>query len=64
MLDVFQENDTSYYSMEYIIGKSLAQEINAKGKIDGKKFSKDMIMRPYAIQNDIKAGLKKVFRGG
>ena len=34
VLDVFQENDTSYYSMEYIIGKSLAQEINAKGKID------------------------------
>ena len=34
MLDVFRENDTSYYSMEYIIGKSLAQEINAKGKID------------------------------
>ena len=61
VLDVFQENDTSYYSMEYIIGKSLAQEINAKGKIDGKKFSKDMIMRPYAIQNDIKAGLKKYF---
>ena len=30
-------------------------------KIDGKKFSKDMIMRPYAIQNDIKAGLKKYF---
>ncbi len=33
VLDVFQENNTSYYAMEYIIGNSLSERISDKGHL-------------------------------
>lgn len=33
VLDVFQENNTSYYAMEYIVGKSLSERISDNGRL-------------------------------
>ena len=35
VLDVFDENETSYYVMEYIDGGSLSELISTKGKLSG-----------------------------